>query len=58
VAKEVDPVCGMEVEREGARYKTVYRGRVYYFCSARCLRAFEADPERYLREGPRGMPAE
>ena len=44
----------MEVD-ESTPFKTVYRGVVYYFCSDRCRRAFERDPERYLREGPQGM---
>lgn len=56
MVKVYDPVCGMQVESEETPYKTVYRGRVHYFCSARCRRAFEADPELYLREGPKGMP--
>lgn len=50
-----DPVCGMEVSK-ATSYRTLYRGVVYYFCSERCRRAFERDPEKYLREGPKGMP--
>ena len=57
VAKAVDPVCGMEVDTAKTPYKSVYKGRVYYFCSAHCKRAFEASPETYLREGPKGMPS-
>ncbi|MFP3265674.1 YHS domain-containing protein [Acidilobus sp. 7A] len=52
----VDPVCGMEVE-ESTPFKTMYKGRTYYFCSDACLREFRRDPERYLREGPKGMPS-
>lgn len=51
----VDPVCGMEVD-ESTPYKTMYKGKVYYFCSEGCLKAFRRDPEKYLREGPKGMP--
>ncbi|BFI76796.1 YHS domain-containing protein [Sulfurisphaera ohwakuensis] len=53
----IDPVCGMEVN-ESSQYKTMYKGKIYYFCSSACKKAFEKDPEKYLREGPKGMPDE
>jgi len=49
-----DPVCGMEVDTSKAKYKSVYKGRVYYFCSERCKEEFEANPEYFLAHGPRG----
>jgi YHS domain-containing protein len=57
MAKAIDPVCGMEVDTERAVHKAVYKGKVYYFCSSHCKRAFERDPEKYLKLGPQGMPA-
>ncbi len=42
-----DPVCGMTVEPT-TRFKSLYRGRVYYFCSESCKRKFDSDPEKYL----------
>ncbi|MBA2467954.1 MAG: YHS domain-containing protein [Chloroflexia bacterium] len=48
-----DPVCGMSVEPRTAK-QTEYQGQVYYFCSLMCLRAFEDDPERYLKLHPQG----
>jgi uncharacterized protein len=45
-----DPVCGMKVDREKAATKEVV-GETYYFCSAGCLHAFEAEPEKYVRGG-------
>ena len=51
-----DPVCGMEVDPATAKWKTIYKGAVYYFCSEACLREFERDPEHYLTHGPKGMP--
>ena len=48
-AKEKDPVCGMEVAREGAKYKFDHAGRTYYFCSAHCLEKFRQNPAQYLR---------
>jgi len=44
----IDPVCGMKVDIAGARYKTPHAGNDYYFCAARCQRAFEKEPETYL----------
>ena len=43
-----DPVCGMKVERDKA-VTLEYGGETYHFCSAHCLHAFQADPERYRR---------
>lgn len=51
----IDPVCGMYVDPSKARYKTVHKGKIYYFCSLHCKEAFEEDPERYLIHGPTGM---
>ena len=50
----VDPVCGMKVDSEKAKYKAVYKGKVYYFCSLYCKKAFEENPEYYLVHGPSG----
>ncbi len=44
----VDPVCGMTVEIEGARYTSQYNGQTYYFCAAGCKRSFDKDPQHYL----------
>lgn len=44
---DVDPVCRMTVQTQGAK-SSVYRGTVYYFCSAEHRDQFEADPERYV----------
>lgn len=43
-----DPVCGMDVDPEKTAHKTEAEGERHYFCSARCLEKFEADPVRYL----------
>ena len=43
-----DPVCGMAVQRSGARHTVRHGGQAYYFCSARCRSRFAAAPERYL----------
>ncbi len=54
----IDPVCGMEVDPGAAKYKTIYKGRVYYFCSHMCKVEFERRPEFYLEHGPQGMPTQ
>jgi len=47
-----DPVCKMTVEEASAQYKTTYLEKTYYFCSAACKNAFEANPDKYLKEKP------
>ena len=41
-----DPVCGMSVAEDSA-LRAEHLGRTYYFCSAHCAQAFEAEPARY-----------
>jgi len=42
-----DPVCGMDVDPGKTPYKSLYKGRVYYFCCPACKSEFEKNPERY-----------
>ena len=44
----IDPVCGMEVDKEQAVGKSEYQGETYYFCSTGCKAAFDKDPEKYV----------
>ena len=44
-----DPVCGMLIDAQRARFSRRYEGRDIYFCSEGCVRRFDADPERYVR---------
>jgi Cu+-exporting ATPase len=53
--QEIDPVCGMTVDRETANASHVHDGKTYYFCSPGCLHKFRADPERYLAGHREGM---
>jgi xanthine dehydrogenase accessory factor len=39
----IDPVCGMTVKIDDAKYRLAHEGVDYYFCAAGCLAAFEAD---------------
>lgn len=38
----IDPVCGMSVDEQTPACSTHHAGIIYYFCSADCLRQFEA----------------
>jgi YHS domain-containing protein len=48
MATSIDPVCGMNVENSENAPHTNYEGRIYYFCSDECRRAFDANPTRYI----------
>ena len=52
-----DPVCGMTVERAGARHTARHRGQTFYFCCARCRERFTAAPDEFLGDRPRSEPA-
>jgi Cu+-exporting ATPase len=43
-----DPVCGMTVT-EQSPHRAQHEGRPYYFCSAKCLGKFTAEPARYAQ---------
>lgn len=51
-----DPVCGMEVDTRSTAHKLQLGDATYYFCSARCLERFKADPDHFLN--PMAVPAE
>jgi xanthine dehydrogenase accessory factor len=42
-----DPVCGMLVKIDGAKYKSEHHGSQVYFCCAGCKGAFARQPEKY-----------
>ena len=46
-----DPVCGMNVDPQSAKYKTDHAGQTYYFCCAGCVEKFRTDPQKYLKAG-------
>jgi Cu(I)/Ag(I) efflux system membrane fusion protein len=46
-----DPVCGMNVDPKATdAIKTQYGGRTYYFCSEKCKKDFQANPDKYVHE--------
>jgi xanthine dehydrogenase accessory factor len=40
----MDPICGMMVDVNSARYKSEFRGDAYYFCCAGCKQSFDKQP--------------
>ncbi len=46
----IDPICGMTVDEKTAKFKTDYNGTTYYFCAPGCKKAFEKEPEKYLKK--------
>ena len=52
----IDPVCGMKVDPANPRGGSFEHGGVTYaFCSPGCRQKFMADPEGWLKSGPKGM---
>jgi Cu+-exporting ATPase len=47
----IDPVCGMTVQPESAAGRSKFEGAEYFFCSAHCLKKFEADTAKFLGDG-------
>ena len=55
-SRPIDPVCGMRVDPSAPRGGTFeHGGTIYYFCSPGCRTKFAADPDGWLKSGPKGM---
>ncbi len=46
----VDPVCKMQCDEKTAKAVSEYKGQKYYFCAVGCKKAFDKNPERYLKQ--------
>jgi YHS domain-containing protein len=44
------PVCGVDLDPDTCRHRSVYEGMTYYFSSAECKRAFDVDPDLYAED--------
>lgn len=44
-----DLVCGMTVNEERAAAKSNHKGRTYYFCVPSCKKAFDRNPDKYVK---------
>jgi YHS domain-containing protein len=42
-----DPICGMMVDEERAKFKTDYDGKTFYFCAASCKATFDKAPAKF-----------
>jgi YHS domain-containing protein len=42
----------MDVDEQTAAATAEYQGKTYYFCAVGCKKAFEKDPEKYVRTAP------
>jgi Cu+-exporting ATPase len=51
-----DPVCGMTVTVK-SEHHTEHGGHPFYFCSAKCLTKFTADPQKYTADAQGANPA-
>ncbi len=51
---EIDPVCGMEVDPKIATNKSNYQGKTYYFCSLEDKKAFDKEPQKYVKSQEHG----
>lgn len=47
----IDLVCGMKVDPQNPPFKSLYKGKTYYFCSEACKFLFEREPEKYIKNG-------
>jgi len=45
--QQKDPVCGMEIEIQGAPSET-FEGTTYVFCSEECREKFQSSPSDYV----------
>ncbi len=50
-----DPVCGMQVDPDTARYTHEHDGTTYLFCCRDCQAAFKSEPDQFLRALAAGM---
>jgi YHS domain-containing protein len=45
----VDPVCGMKVKKEDAKFTHVHKNKTYYFCMEECRDKFIKAPGNYIK---------
>jgi YHS domain-containing protein len=46
----IDLVCKMKVDEKTAKFKSEYQEKTYYFCAPGCKKAFDNNPEKYLKK--------
>ena len=50
----IDPVCKMQVDENKAAGRSEYKGKTYYFCSVEDKKAFDKEPQRYVKSQEHG----
>lgn len=44
-----DLVCGMDVDEKAAKFKSVVKGKTYYFCAPGCKTTFDKNPSKFIK---------
>jgi Cu+-exporting ATPase len=44
-----DLVCGKIVSKESTAAKSNYKGKTYCFCTSGCKKAFDRNPDKYVK---------
>jgi xanthine dehydrogenase accessory factor len=44
----IDPICGMTVSVDTAKYKSEFDSKSFYFCCAGCKQTYDKQPEKYV----------
>jgi len=52
--KIIDPVCGMKLDKNNAKFSGEYEGTKYSFCSENCKDQFKAGPKDYVAKNTTG----
>lgn len=52
--KVVDPVCGMQIDKDEAVASLEHMGKTFYFCAEGCKKQFEENPEKYMKMEKKG----
>ncbi|OGF69139.1 hypothetical protein A3H65_00965 [Candidatus Giovannonibacteria bacterium RIFCSPLOWO2_02_FULL_45_14] len=42
-----DPVCGLKINPQKAKFSSKIGEQSYYFCSGECKKKFDLDPHKY-----------
>ena len=50
----IDPVCKMTIQDTEAAATSSYKGVTYYFCAEQCKKAFDKEPEMYVKKASAG----
>ena len=44
-----DPVCGMVLDENTAKFKITYEGETYHFCSLKCKKRFKRHTTKFIK---------